>query len=157
MTRLEAIEKAGIEALGTAASPAYHRLVRAFAAMIHMTVDKQRPKQKKERVELDKLPYGPGDVFKKFEEYCSEIIQLYPYEKGSFGRLGRVLTTIQGLEEADLDRVTQWVQSGGLATWPTQVTWNHVVKHYSTWVGYARAWEAKGGSIVSGHHGADWR
>jgi hypothetical protein len=158
MTRREAILQAGIKALGGTASASDVRVVSAVAEMLEVAVAKPRS-AKREKPDLSKLPFGPGKVFEALEAACADIIQLRPYETSSFGRLGRAMAGIQGLELADLDRVTAWIQSGGLASWPVTVTWAHVVKHFANWVGYARAWEAKGGQAAAqGPLGADaWR
>ncbi len=156
MDRLEVLTTAGLKALGQLASPGEQRLVRAVAKMIDLAV--RRPRERKPPVDNSKLPYSPGEVFELLETHCSDVVQLRPYEKSSFARLGRTMVGIAGLERADLERVTAWIQSGGLSWWTTQVTWMHVVKHYATWVGYARAWESKGGGAVQAHHGSDsWR
>lgn len=149
MTRREAILRAGIKALGGTASASDVRVTEAVAAMLAEALCKV-PRVKKPPADLSTLPYGPGQVFEQLEAHCADIIQLRPYETNSFGRLGKAMARIQGLELADLERVTSWVQSGGLATWPVTVTWAHVCKHYANWVGYARAWEAKGSRGVHG-------
>ena len=146
-TRLEVIQRAGTKALGGQASAGEHRLVAAIAAMLNVAIASPRDKRKPDKPEL---PYGPGDVFKALEDHCSDIVQLRPYNTNTFGQLGRQMGQIAGLEKADLERVTSWIQSGGLNSWPTKCTWNHVVKHYSTWVAYARALEEGGGQLTQG-------
>jgi hypothetical protein len=155
MDRLKSVERAGLEALGGSATNTQRRLVKVLAAMLVEAVGRTDRGKKKNRVDLEKLPFGPKDVFEQLEQHCAEVIQMRPYEATSFGRLGRILQGIGGLEREDLDRVTAWVQSGGLSSWPVQVTWTHVVKHFSSWVQYARAWENRTGG--AGSPGDAWR
>ena len=156
MNRLEAIQQAGLKAIGVDASSAHKKLVLAMGAMIAEAVG--RPRKPKAAPDLSKLPYSPGQVFEELEKHCSDVIQLRPYETASFGRLGKSMAGIVGLELADLHRVTSWIQSGALAWWTQTITWSHVVRHYPTWVGYARRWECEGGGAVQEHYGHDsWR
>jgi hypothetical protein len=159
-TRLETIEEIGLRAYEAGGATPAKSMIKAFAAMIAEAIRRpsaEAPKAK--RVDLTKLPYGPGEVFDELERQCADIIQLRPYEVTSFGRLGKAMARIQGLEKDDLYRVSSWIAAGGLKTWTITPTWNHVVKHYPNWVMYARNWEAKGGSLASGGlNGADsWR
>jgi hypothetical protein len=155
VSRREALEREGLAALGSGATK--KDLVRAFAAMLDLAVRTSRPaKAKKEAAPSEPMPYGPKEVFDGFDRHCGHIIQLRPYDASTFGRLGQLMKRIKGLELDDCDRVVAWVQSGGLSTWPNQVTWTHVVRHYANWVAYARAWAEKGGAALS--RGADeWR
>lgn len=151
MTRRENLIKLGIDTHTQAIRQrrASHALIESIAAMIDYATAKPpaRPKVARDKNAVAKLPFGPGDVFKRLEESCSDVIQMRPYEAQSFGRLGRALCGVQGLEHDDLELVASWIQSGGLATWPIQVCWNHVVRHFcSAWIPAARSWQAKGGT-----------
>lgn len=116
------------------------RVILGLAAMLDDIYPK--PKQgSNTRLDLSSLPFGPGELYAELEKHCDDKLQLRPYDKSSFGRLGRVMKNIQGLEREDLDRVIGWIQSGGLASWSMRPTWNHVCKHFGNWVGYARAWD----------------
>jgi hypothetical protein len=161
MTRKQALTEAGLVALGKQASPGEQRLVRAFAEMFDKALGRDRGNGAKKHappVDLSGLPYSPGAVYEDLLKHCPEKIQLEPYEKNSFGRLGKTMLDIAGLEEADLHRVTAWIQSGGLNWWTIKPNWSHVVRHYASWVTYARAWEAAGGGTVEHHYGLDaWR
>jgi hypothetical protein len=161
-TRLERLVKLGIATHQEAIRQkrASHSMIEAIAAMIDFATAKPaaRPKVPRDAGTIAKLPFGPGDVFKRLEETCADIIQLRPYEAQSFGRLGRALCGVQGLETDDLERVASWIQSGGLATWPNKVVWNHVCRHFPTWIAYARSWEANGGSANPAALGSEaWR
>jgi hypothetical protein len=162
MTRLEALTKLGINTHAHAIKQhrASHSLIEAIAAMIDFATAPKaaRPKIPRDKDTIAKLPFGPGAVFERLEQTCSDVIQMRPYDSLSFGRLGKSMCGIQGLELDDLERVASWIQSGGLATWPSKVVWNHVVRHFSTWVAYARAWEEAGGQNTPASLGADaWR
>jgi hypothetical protein len=158
MNRRQAIENVGIKALGGTATASDVRVVTAVAAMLGYALS-GRTREPKPKPDPHTLPYSPGQVFEQLEKRVADIIQLRPYETRSFGRLGKIMAGIQGLELADLDRVTDWIANGGLTSWPVTVTWAHVVKHYANWVGYARAWESRGGQAsAQGPVGSDaWR
>ena len=118
---------------------AAHAMIEAIAAMLDFTT----AKTKVVKVEKPPLPFGPQHIFDKFEAELSDRVQLRPYDKSSFGRLGRALQRMSKLEAGDLDLVVSWITSGGLDSWPTQITWAHVVRHFTSWVTYARAWQEK--------------
>lgn len=155
-TRLERIEEIGLRAYDSGGATPNKSLVKAFAAMLDEAVA-TRTKGPKRKFEPEKLPYGPGAVFDSLERTCPEAIQLRPYETKTFGRLARNMCGIQGLELADLERTTQWIANGGLKFWTVAVTWNHLVKHYGSWVAQARQWEANGGALVANNHPAEFK
>lgn len=157
--RVDTIEEAGLAAYEEGGATPAKSMIKAIAVMLAAATQRPSRQTRGVPIPVESLPFGPGAVFDSFEKHCADIIQLRPYETNTFGRLGRNLGLIAGLEVADLERVTAWVQSGGLNGWPAQPTWRHVVNNYANWVAYARAWHAKGGSLASGGlDGSDaWR
>lgn len=143
LTRAQIFERAGLQAFDKAGAGTVQskRLIAAFASMLDAAISKPKTKR---TIDTGALPFGPKQLFDELEKRCSEIIQLRPYDGASFGRLGRSMAHIQGLEIGDLDRVVSWIESGGLSTWPNTPTWTHVCKHFTTWVAYARDWQARG-------------
>lgn len=133
----KALEKAGLEQ-----SEAGAGLTLVIATMLDAAI----PKKPVIRADVEaKLPFSPAQLFNALEAGCPDRLTLRPYEQGSFGRLGKALGRIQGLEAADLDRLVGWINSGALAFWDRKPTWTHVVKHITNWIAQARAWEANGG------------
>ncbi len=158
-SRVKTLEEAGLAAYEEGGATPAKSMIKAIAVMIAVATQRKPGKVAGAPIPVDLLPYGPGAVFDSFEKHCGDIIQMRPYDVSSFGRLGRAMGRIAGLEVADLERVTGWVQSGGLKSWTIQPTWHHVTKNYPNWVAYARAWDAKGGSTATGGpDGSDsWR
>jgi hypothetical protein len=145
-TRLETLTKLGIGTFEHSKATNAKAIIEAVAAMIDYATAKpgQKPRVPRDKDTIAKLPFGPRAVFDALEQSCSDVIQMRPYDSLSFGRLGKAMCGIQGLEADDLVRVVSWINSGGLATWPNQVTWSHVCRHLPNWIAYARAWEQKG-------------
>jgi hypothetical protein len=136
---------------------AAHAMIEAIAAMIDFAITKPT---KVVKVPVAPLPFGPQAIFDRFEaEFPPELVQLRPYDKSSFGQLGKALQRMSKLELGDLDLVIAWIHSGGLNSWPTHVTWKHVCRHFTSWVNYARGWDEKvrNGSCQTASGSDAWR
>jgi hypothetical protein len=157
-SRLELLEEIGLRAYEAGGASPNKALIHAVAAMLNEAIKKPARALTAKGVEDLKLPFGPGQLFDALEKHCSDLIQLRPYETGSFGRLGKSMARIQGLELADLDRLINWLTEGrGLSTWTCTVTWTHVCKHLPTWIMYARAYADKGSQAAGGSSEFRWK
>jgi hypothetical protein len=141
------LEKAGIQS-----SDVGEALTRTIAVMLDAMFPS--PKRKLKRAEPIAGAITPKALFDALEANCAHIVQLRPYAPGSFSRLGRELAKCTSIEPTDLERLVAWINSGGLSTWPTTVTWGHVCKHWLSWIAQARAWEATSGTT---NPTGDWR
>lgn len=142
------LEKAGIESSDVGDS--FTRILAVMLDALYPT-----PKRKPKRTEPIAGAITPKALFDALEASCGDVIQLRPYSPGSFGRLGKELAACRDIEAGDLERLVAWINSGGLGTWPTKVTWAHVCKHWLSWIAQARAWEAK--SVSSTPATSDWK
>lgn len=135
---------------------AAHAMIEAVAAMLDFAITKPT---KIVKVPAIPLPFGPQAIFDRFEADLADRVQLRPYDKRTFGQLGKALQRLSKLEPGDLDLVVSWVTSGGLDSWPTQITWTHVCRHFTSWVTYARAWDEKvrNGSCQTASGAEAWR
>jgi hypothetical protein len=121
----------------------FYAMLRAVAAMIDEATKPAsrgtRPKETKPVV------FSPANVFDALEEHCAGKLHLRPYDESSFRTLGRVIKNMPGLEGADLDKLCDWINAGGLDWYKGSATWTHCVRNFSSWVTAARGWAATHG------------
>lgn len=114
-----------------------------------------------------KLAFSPAQLLAAIRARAGHVIITEPLDKRWFGRMGGVLKNIVGLEEADLDRVLDWIVAGGLRTWPNGAPdLGSVARWFPEWIGRARTWEDRGrqemrganqvGAPVESDPGATW-
>lgn len=103
------------------------------------------------------LAFTPSQLFDALEAGCSDRLNLRPYNSSTFARLAKDLAKTPGLEEADLERLVGWINSGALGFWSSKPTWSHVCRHVTNWIAQARTWEANGGQGATELGGEAWR
>lgn len=117
-------------------TPDVKYLLRAIAAMIE-----HRPPKKKSAE--PKLKVAPQFVYQTLVDKCSARMVLDTYNRTAFGRLGR---TMQGISPAvtpeDVTHLANWVNAGNLSDFPVKPTFDHLVKHFVTWLARSREWVA---------------
>lgn len=126
----------------------------SMAAMLDAALPKSYVKDKPALA----MAFTPRQLFDALEQGCSDRLNLRPFNSSSFARLAKQLSSTSGLEEADLERLVGWINSGALGFWSSKPTWSHVCKHVTDWVAKARAWEAEGGHGGATELGSEaWR
>ena len=138
-SRSERLYAVGLEAWGVEEDCP---LLRGIAAMID---EATKPATKRAPKETKPVVFAPANVFDALEEHCAGKLHLRPYDESSFRTLGRVIKNMPGLEGADLDKLCDWINAGGLDWYKGSATWTHCVRNFSSWVTAARGWAATHG------------
>lgn len=116
-------------------------LIKAVAVMLSTPAPK---KAKAPVVDAPKLPFTPRDVHQAFIQRCGELVVCYPVDHRAFAQLGAAMKQIEGLEAADLERLTGWVEAGGLSWWKGLPAFQNVVNNFAKWISTAREWDRRG-------------
>jgi hypothetical protein len=132
--RTRRIYRAGEEAYQASKASGDLRLLQAMAAMIAEATKK--PARKKQ--DAPKLPFSTKEFYELVLRRVSHIVACEPYNKRWFGALGKKMQDTNGLEREDMERMVQWIEGGGLA-FGSDWTFDHVIKHWSTWLVKARS------------------
>lgn len=117
----------------------YPALIDAIAVMLAAPAA-----SKKAKYADDSLPFTPKDMHERLHATVGDKVMCFPYQGASFGRLGKTLHDIPGLEVADLDRLVGWIEAGGLEFWKGVCTFQHVVTNCPKWFAVAREWDRRG-------------
>jgi hypothetical protein len=136
--RLSKIYKAGRGAFKGTPTPGQDNLLRAMAAMIAEATEMRPPAKKAKPKDAPKLPFGPGELYEECKARVPHIIACEPYNKRWFSALGKRLQDTVGLQRDDMNAFVSWVEGGGL-DFGDSWTFDHVVKHWSTWMAKARS------------------
>ena len=124
-------------------------LVNAFASMLDAAIPaKRKPPAPKSLT--PELPFTPRDVHMAFVQRCSELVVCFPVDGRAFAQLGAGMKSIEGLEAADLERLTGWVEAGGLHWWKGLPAFQNVVNNFGKWVSLAREWDKRGRQSLRG-------
>lgn len=129
------IYEAGLQAYPHGRTVGEERLLQAVALML-TEATKPASKAKKKKDE-PVLPFGPKELYEACLERVPHVIGCEPYDRRWFGRMGKALQATSGLEREDLERFLGWVESGGLSFF-SDCTFEHVIKHWGTWIVKAR-------------------
>lgn len=116
----------------------------AFIDAVAVMLSAPAPRKGKAK-EAPVLPFGPGELHQEMKTRVGNIILCEPVEKSLFGRMGKRLQQIDGLERADLPRVLDWIESGGLAWWTYgRPTFESACNNIGKWIAESREWDRRG-------------
>ncbi len=118
-------------------------LIDSLAIMLEASSTPKRTKPTK-TPDQPKLPFTPRDAHQAFVQRCSDKVSCYPVDHRAFAQLGAALKQIEGLETADLERLTGWVEAGGLSWWKGMPAFQNIVNNFAKWVSVAREWDKRG-------------
>lgn len=100
-------------------------------------------------LDAPKLAFGPGELHQMMKSRVGHIIVCEPVEARLFGMLGKRLQQISGLEREDMERITSWVDAGGLHWWTQgRPTFASVVNNVGKWIASARDWDKRGRQAI---------
>jgi hypothetical protein len=138
--------RAGLEEIEDP-TPAEDRMIRAFARMLAVAT---QPKKKAQADDV-KLTVPPKELFEAVRRDAGERVLCDPIDGRWFGRLGGVLKALPSFEKDDVERLTAWINAGGVASWPTGVpTFGHLITHLDKWTAFAREWDKRGRQTLRG-------
>ena len=135
-TRHSKIYQAGLKAYDKP-TPAQDRMLKAFSLML---AEATKPRAAAKKKAQPTLPFGPGELYDAMLERVSHKVGLEPYNKMWFGRMGKQLQNTVPLVKADMETFIGWIEAGGLDFFP-ECTFEHVIKHWATWIVKARGKE----------------
>jgi hypothetical protein len=146
--------RAGLEALrddkDVVPGPYEERMVRAIAAMLSVQKANKRP-----RVDESKLIVPPRTLFEAVRKGCPDKVLCEPIDARWFGRLGAALKALPSFTEADPQLLVDWLNAGGMSTWPQGVpTFSHLITHLDRWTAFAREWDQRGRQTIGGRRGS---
>lgn len=118
-----------------------------LAGVAAMLAEATRPKSSRKAKDAPVLPVSPAVLYEAVRDHCEQVLCV-PYNKRWFGMLGRAMQAVDGFEAADVERLVAWIQSGALNGWPTQLTFDHVIKHLPAFIMRARSYEGGAGSAA---------
>jgi len=134
MTRAEKILEAGMLTYMVSPVPDV-QLLKAIAAML-VEATKPIPKRKKAQ---EKLGVSPRLVHERMNEHTQ--LDLSTYTTGSFGRLGKIINSINNFTEKDVEKLCDYFRAGNEQWYVSRgmVTWDWVVKNFAELIAKARA------------------
>jgi hypothetical protein len=142
-TRAELV-RVGLEVLGEDIAPGTYevRMVKAIAAMLAARVDES------------KLTVPPRTLFEAIRQGCPDKVLCEPIDARWFGRLGGTLKALPSFTEADPQLLVDWLNAGGMSTWPQGVpTFGHLINKLNDWLAFAREWDQRGRQTIGGKRG----
>lgn len=109
------------------------RLESKLDEILRRLPDPRKSRKPKEKVTL---PFTAADVIARLREQTNVILD--PISGRLIKQLNKLILDTADLKPTDLDLLVCWIKSGGLASFPVDVRFDHVVKFFNQWIGLAR-------------------
>lgn len=139
----EQLFQIGLRAAGPELDDADTALLRGIAAMLNVPNPRSKAVKSEDTYQPDPaVPFTANDVHRLLLVKAGDVVICQPAGAANFAAINAHIKATPDLVRSDLDALVDWLVAGGLSFWSVKPRFDHVAKHFLSWIGNAREWKA---------------